>query len=150
MPRPGISGSDKRKTVIRLNKNVELLDTPGILWPKFEDQTVGLRLAFIGSIKDEILNTEELGGELIRFLVQSYPGVLQEKYDVSESQDIYACLEEIAKNRHCLVRGSELDMEKAARLLLDDLEMEELEELLWNSLRIMKRQTESKEGAVVA
>ena len=100
---------------------------PGVIFfrtdkcqPKFEDQTVGLRLAFIGSIKDEILNTEELGGELIRFLVQSYPGVLQEKYDVSESQDIYACLEEIAKNRHCLVRGSELDMEKAARLLLDD------------------------------
>ena len=115
--KPGVT---KGKQWIRLNKNVELLDTPGILWPKFEDQTVGLRLAFIGSIKDEILNTEELGGELIRFLVQSYPGVLQEKYDVSESQDIYACLEEIAKNRHCLVRGSELDMEKAARLLLDD------------------------------
>lgn len=115
--RPGVT---KGKQWIRLNKNIELLDTPGILWPKFEDQTVGLRLAFIGSIKDEILNTEELGGELIRFLVQSYPGVLQEKYDVSESQDIYACLEEIAKNRHCLVRGSELDMEKAARLLLDD------------------------------
>lgn len=102
--KPGVT---KGKQWIRLNKNVELLDTPGILWPKFEDQTVGLRLAFIGSIKDEILNTEELGGELIRFLVQSYPGVLQEKYDVSESQDIYACLEEIAKNRHCLVRGSE-------------------------------------------
>ena len=94
--KPGVT---KGKQWIRLNKNVELLDTPGILWPKFEDQTVGLRLAFIGSIKDEILNTEELGGELIRFLVQSYPGVLQEKYDVSESQDIYACLEEIAKNR---------------------------------------------------
>lgn len=120
MPRPNKPGVTKGKQWIRLNKNVELLDTPGILWPKFEDQTVGLRLAFIGSIKDEILNTEELGGELIRFLVQSYPGVLQEKYDVSESQDIYACLEEIAKNRHCLVRGSELDMEKAARLLLDD------------------------------
>ena len=87
---------------------------------KFEDQTVGLRLALIGSIKDEILNTEELGGELIRFLTQNYPGVLQEKYEANEDQDIYVCLEEIAKNRHCLVRGSELDMEKAARLLLDD------------------------------
>ena len=61
--KPGVT---KGKQWIRLNKNVELLDTPGILWPKFEDQTVGLRLAFIGSIKDEILNTEELGGELIR------------------------------------------------------------------------------------
>lgn len=115
--KPGVT---KGKQWIRLNKNVELLDTPGILWPKFEDQTVGLRLALIGSIKDEILNTEELGGELIRFLTQSYPGVLQEKYEVNEDQDIYVCLEEIAKNRHCLVRGSELDMEKAARLLLDD------------------------------
>lgn len=115
--KPGVT---KGKQWIRLNKNVELLDTPGILWPKFEDQTVGLRLALIGSIKDEILNTEELGSELIRFLTQSYPGVLQEKYEVNEDQDIYVCLEEIAKNRHCLVRGSELDMEKAARLLLDD------------------------------
>lgn len=115
--KPGVT---KGKQWIRLNKNVELLDTPGILWPKFEDQTVGLRLALIGSIKDEILNTEELGGELIRFLTQNYPGVLQEKYEANEDQDIYVCLEEIAKNRHCLVRGSELDMEKAARLLLDD------------------------------
>ena len=103
--KPGVT---KGKQWIRLNKNVELLDTPGILWPKFEDQTVGLRLALIGSIKDEILNTEELGAELIRFLKDSYPGILQAKYEVDESKDLYECLEEIAKNRHCLVRGSEL------------------------------------------
>ena len=107
--KPGVT---KGKQWIRLNKNVELLDTPGILWPKFEDQTVGLRLALIGSIKDEILNTEELAAELITFLT--------EKYEVDENADKYAILVQIARNRHCLVKGNELDSEKAARLLLDD------------------------------
>ena len=115
--KPGVT---KGKQWIRLNKNVELLDTPGILWPKFEDQTVGLRLAWIGSIKDEILNTEELAAELTGFLVKSYPGVLKEKYEIEESADGFANLREIAESRHCLVKGNELDTEKAAKLLLDD------------------------------
>ncbi len=115
--KPGVT---KGKQWIRLNKNVELLDTPGILWPKFEDQTVGLRLALIGSIKDEILNTEELAAELITFLTGKYPQVLAEKYEVDENADKYAILGQIARNRHCLVKGNELDSEKAARLLLDD------------------------------
>ena len=115
--KPGVT---KGKQWIRLNKNVELLDTPGILWPKFEDQTVGLRLAFIGSIKDEILNTEELAAELIQFMKKHYAGVLAEKYAITEVEDPYACLTDIAKNRHCLLRGSELDTNKAAMLLIDD------------------------------
>ena len=65
--------------MIRLNKSVELLDTPGILWPKFEDQTVGLRLALIGSIKDEILNVDELAVELVKFLKAEYPGLFGTK-----------------------------------------------------------------------
>lgn len=115
--KPGVT---KGKQWIRLNKQVELLDTPGILWPKFEDQTVGLRLALIGSIKDEILNTEELAAQLIRFLQENYPGVLEEKYAISSDEDPYVMLGGIAKSRHCLVRGSELDTEKAALLLMDD------------------------------
>lgn len=115
--KPGVT---KGKQWIRLNKNVELLDTPGILWPKFEDQTVGLRLAFIGSIKDEILNTEELATELIQFLEISYPGILAEKYTIDETADRFADLSKIAESRHCLVRGNELDTEKAARMMLDD------------------------------
>ena len=115
--KPGVT---KGKQWIRLNKNVELLDTPGILWPKFEDQMVGLRLAFIGSIKDEILNTEELAAELIQFMKKHYVGVLAEKYDIAENEDPYACLADVAKNRHCLLRGSELDTNKAAMLLIDD------------------------------
>ena len=115
--KPGVT---KGKQWIRLNKNVELLDTPGILWPKFEDQAVGLKLAFIGSIKDEILQTEELASELAEFLNTSYQGVLEEKYDIEHTDDKFECLRRIAESRHCLVRGSELDTEKAAAILLDD------------------------------
>lgn len=115
--KPGVT---KGKQWIRLNKQVELLDTPGILWPKFEDQSVGLRLAFIGSIKDEILQTEELAAELVKFMNISYPGTLEEKYSIPSSEDAYECLRNIAESRHCLVRGSELDTEKAASILLDD------------------------------
>lgn len=115
--KPGVT---KGKQWIRLNKQVELLDTPGILWPKFEDQEVGLRLALIGAIKDEILQTEELAVELIRFLSENYPGVLEEKYEIDGSEDVYRLLEQVAESRNCLVRGNQYDTEKAALLLLDD------------------------------
>lgn len=115
--KPGVT---KGKQWIRLNKNVELLDTPGILWPKFEDQEVGLKLAFIGSIKDEILQTEELAAELVKFLDGAYPGVLEEKYGIPAVGDIYGCLRDIAESRNCIVRGSELDTGKAAAILLED------------------------------
>ena len=97
-----------------------ILDMPGVLWPKFEDQTVGLRLALIGSIKDEVLQTEELAAELIRFLAANYPGVLENKYTITAAPDPYVMLGRIAESRHCLVRGNELDTEKAAMLLMDD------------------------------
>lgn len=115
--KPGVT---KGKQWIRLNKNVELLDTPGILWPRFEDQAVGLKLAFIGSIKDEILQTEELAAELVKFMNENYPGVLENKYNVEEDTDPYGMLKKIAESRHCLVRGNELDTEKASVLLMDD------------------------------
>jgi len=115
--KPGVT---KGKQWIRLNKNVELLDTPGILWPKFEDQTVGLRLAFIGSIKDDLINVEELATELIQFLKQKYTGILAEKYSIEEVEDPYKCLQSIAESRHCLLKGNELDTVKAATLLIDD------------------------------
>lgn len=115
--KPGVT---KGKQWIRLNKNVELLDTPGILWPRFEDQAVGLKLAFIGSIKDEILQTEELAAELVTFMNKNYPGVLESKYNVEEDADPYGMIARIAEIRHCLVRGNELDTEKASVLLMDD------------------------------
>ena len=115
--KPGVT---KGKQWIRLNQNVELLDTPGILWPKFEDQMVGLRLALIGAIKDEILNTDELSIELIKILTASYPGVLAERYGVNEEGEPIKILEEIAANRKCISKGNELDYSKAAVLLIDE------------------------------
>ena len=115
--KPGVT---KGKQWIRLNKQVELLDTPGILWPKFEDQEVGLRLAFIGSIKDELLNMEDMAAEMIAFLQKHNQGLLSAQYAIDESKGNYECLAEIAANRHCLLKGNELDLGKAARLLIDD------------------------------
>lgn len=115
--KPGVT---KGKQWIRLNKNVELLDTPGILWPKFDDQMVGLRLALIGSIKDEILNIDELSLELIELLQQHYPGMLKERYDIDEAQDKVKVLEAIAVSRNCMKKGNEIDYSKAAALVIDD------------------------------
>lgn len=115
--KPGVT---KGKQWIRLNKSVELLDTPGILWPKFEDQAVGLRLALIGSIKDEILNIDELALALIAILKERYAGVLNERYGVNEDAKDADILIEIAKNRNCIKAGNELDYSKAAVLLLDE------------------------------
>lgn len=115
--KPGVT---KGKQWIRLNKSVELLDTPGILWPKFEDQTVGLRLALIGAIKDEILNIDELSLELIAILKEHYPGVLNARYEVEEEKMPAEIIVQIAEKRNCIQKGNELDYTKAANLLLDE------------------------------
>ncbi len=115
--KPGVT---KGKQWIRLNKNVELLDTPGILWPKFDDPTVGERLALIGSIKDEILNITDLSVKLIEFLKEFYPGILAERYAVDENCDKIVLLEGIAEARNCRQKGNTLDIDKASKLLIDD------------------------------
>ncbi|HJB87950.1 MAG TPA: ribosome biogenesis GTPase YlqF [Candidatus Blautia excrementigallinarum] len=115
--KPGVT---RGKQWIRLNKNVELLDTPGILWPKFEDQKVGERLACIGSIKDDLLNMEELALILIAYLKERYPGALEKRYEVSEGGEALAVMEEIAKVRGCVKKGDELDYAKTAGIIFDD------------------------------
>ncbi|NBK91386.1 ribosome biogenesis GTPase YlqF [bacterium 1XD21-13] len=105
---------------VRLNKQVELLDTPGILWPKFEDPKAGLRLAMIGSIKDEVLQTEELTLELLKFLTEEYPGALAQRYGIQETEEPFSMLSDIAKNRGCLLKGQELDYGKAVGIILEE------------------------------
>ncbi len=115
--KPGVT---KGKQWIRLNKSVELLDTPGILWPKFEDQTVGMKLAMAGSIRDEILNIDELAIELIKYLHKEYEGMLSERFQIEESDDALNTLEEIAKVRGCISKGASLDLSKASALIMEE------------------------------
>ena len=115
--KPGVT---KGKQWIRLNKTLELLDTPGILWPKFEDQEVGKRLAFIGSIKDEILNLEELSLELLDCIRTNYPGLLNTRYGIEEEGTPVSLLEAVADKRKCLIRGQEIDYAKAAGIVMEE------------------------------
>jgi len=116
--KPGVT---KGNQWIRLNKTLELLDTPGILWPRFEDQQVGLHLALIGSINDQILNKDELACELISLLEKDYPQVIKERFGIENvEEDRVKVLEEIARSRACLMKGGELDLARASALLLDD------------------------------
>ena len=115
--KPGVT---KGAQWIRLNKQVELLDTPGILWPKFEDQAVGVKLAMLGSVNDEILNIDELSVELIKLLDEHFPEVISERYQIEKQENPLKVLEEIARVRACLLKGNELDISKAANILMDD------------------------------
>ena len=139
--KPGVT---KGKQWIRLNKNVELLDTPGILWPKFDDQQVGLRLALIGSIKDEILNIDELSLELISFLAENYAGYLAERYQVEdESKKPVEILEEIARKRNCIQKGNDVDYSRAAALLIDEFRSGRIGRI---TLEFPDREKEEKDG----
>lgn len=115
--KPGVT---KGKQWIRLNKNLELLDTPGILWPKFEDQKIGERLALIGSINDEILHVDELAVALIRNLKNSYLDLLEKRYDITIDEDAYDTLKKIAIARKCLQKGELPDVDRASSMLLED------------------------------
>ena len=116
--KPGVT---KGKQWIRMGKGLELLDTPGILWPKFEDQNVGLRLAMIGSINENILNVEELSLTAIDFLRKQYPGLIEKQYEISEeAEKPLEILDRIADRRKCLAKGGEYDYAKAAAMFMDD------------------------------
>ncbi len=115
--RPGVT---KGKQWIRMGKDLELLDTPGILWPRFEDQKVGERLALIGSIRDEILLIDELAIALMDFLLKEYPELLIERYQINVNVDAYKALEEICITRHCVGKGETPNIARAAGIVIDE------------------------------
>lgn len=116
--RPGVT---KGKQWLGLENGMQLLDTPGILWPKFEDPQVGLNLAFCGSIKDEILDTASLALELIKVLQRDYPQLLRERYKLDElDEDALVNMEVIAAKRGFILSGKRVDYERCARTVLDE------------------------------
>jgi len=130
--KPGVT---KGKQWIKLNKGLELLDTPGILWPKFEDQAIGMKLAFIGSINDEILLTDELAMDFLAHVFKRYGKLIQERYglDATKLEQLdetdekarktahsLQMLTDIAINRRCFKKGEEPDLERAAGMVMDD------------------------------
>ena len=116
--RPGVT---RGKQWLKLRNGMQLLDTPGILWPKFEDPKAGMDLAFCGSIKDEILDLPTLGMELIGVLAENYPQLLQERYKLDEiAETPLENMENMAVKRGCILPGKRIDYERIARLVLDE------------------------------
>ena len=128
--KPGVT---KKKQWIRINDKIELLDTPGVLWPKFDNEKVALNLAYTGSIKDEILPQTEIAYQLLKYLLENYKSNISERYKLStdyidevlnqnqpENFNIYEIMQEIGKKRGAIVSGGQVDDEKVARIILDD------------------------------
>jgi ribosome biogenesis GTPase A len=117
--KPGVTRS---KQWIRLDREIELLDTPGILWPKFDDREVGLNLAFTGAIKDDIFDIVEVAAKLMEKLDVVYPGKISERYKLSGLEDRggFSLLQTAGKNRGCIISGGEVDMNRIAAIVLDE------------------------------
>ncbi|MBP2240108.1 ribosome biogenesis GTPase A [Cytobacillus eiseniae] len=119
---PGVT---KAQQWIKVGKELELLDTPGILWPKFEDQEVGLKLALTGAIKDTILNLQDIAVYALRFLQNKYPDRLTERYKLEViPEDIVELFDEIGKLRGCLISGGGIDYDKVTDLIIRDFRSE--------------------------
>jgi ribosome biogenesis GTPase A len=115
--KPGVT---KGKQWVNVKGEFDLLDTPGILWPKFEDENIGIRLALIGSVNDDILDITELSYKLIDILKNKYPGVLNSKYDINEDANTIDILNEYTVKRNLLKKGGECDIDRGAALIIDD------------------------------
>lgn len=117
--RPGVT---RTKQWVPVDSTLELLDTPGILWPKFDDKGVGIRLAFTGAIKDDVMDIEELACYLMDYLAKHYPDILTERYkvEIEEGDSGYDLLMKAGRKRGFLMRGAEVDTERMARILLDE------------------------------
>ncbi|MGV3489436.1 MAG: ribosome biogenesis GTPase YlqF [Tuberibacillus sp.] len=123
--RPGIT---KTQQWIKIGKTMELLDTPGILWPKFDEEVVGLRLAATGAIKDEILDSQEIAVFILRFMMAYDPETLKGRYGLSElpEDDIVYLFDEIGKRRGCMISGGQIDYDKTAEVIVRDFRSQKL------------------------
>ena len=126
--RPGVTRS---LTWVKVTKGLELLDTPGVLWPKFEDEHVGMCLAVTGAIRDEILPLEEVCAYAMRHLIQYYPQQLKERFDVEIVDDPYVMIERIAARRGFIKANNQLDMDRAIQRFLRDIRDDFVGRITW-------------------
>ncbi len=117
--KPGVT---RHKLWIKINREFELMDTPGILWPKFDNAEIGKNLAYTGAIKDEIYDTVEIASLLMQFMKDKFPDRIAERYKLKniEEQDGMSLLSEAAKNRGCIIAGGELDLMRISAIVLDE------------------------------
>lgn len=115
--RPGVTRANQW---IKVDKTLELLDTPGVLWPKLDDQSVALNLSFIGSIKDDVIDVEELACKLLERLGHGYFDRINERYDIWERENGVVMLEQLCKRRGFILKGHEFDYDRGAKTLLDE------------------------------
>ena len=115
------AGVTKNVSWIKLNKDIELLDTPGILWPKIDDESTSYNLASLTSIKEEILNKDDIAIYIINTLYKYYPLLLKDKYGITDVSDILLVLDTIGRKRGCLMRGNEVDYDKVYTIIINDL-----------------------------
>lgn len=128
--KPGVT---KKKQWIRVNEKIELLDTPGVLWPKFENEHVALNLAYTGTIKDDVLEQTEVAYQLLKLLLKDYMENVIERYKITkeyieetlnksepENFKIYEIMQTIGRKRGCIISGGEVDDEKTSKIILDD------------------------------
>ena len=117
--RPGVT---RGKQWVNVDSGLDLLDTPGILWPKFDDETIGMHLAFTGAVRDEVMDSETLACGLMTLLRDRYPDALTERYKVSAAPEDegWELLEKAARKRGMLISGGEVDTERMAKVLLDE------------------------------
>ncbi|KKB75621.1 MULTISPECIES: ribosome biogenesis GTPase YlqF [Bacillus] len=120
--RPGVTTAQQW---VKVGKELELLDTPGILWPKFEDELVGLKLAATGAIKDSIINLQDVAVFALRFLEEHYPDRLKKRYDLADiPEEIARLFDEIGKKRGCLMAGGEINYDKTTEVIIRDIRTE--------------------------
>ncbi len=117
--RPGVT---RGKQWVGVDSSLELLDTPGILWPKFEDQSIGLNLAYTGAVKDDIMDLEELASNLMALLAVRYPEAIKSRYKIEWSEEMqgWELLEEAGRKRGFLISGGEVNLERMSRVLLEE------------------------------
>jgi len=126
--KPGVT---KALQWVKLNRELELLDTPGVLWPKFESDKVAYNLAIVGSINDKILHLDDIVGYAFKYLLAKYPSIISQRYDVEEIEDIWTLVDNIAIKKGWILRGKEIDYDRTFKVILNEIRDDKFGRISW-------------------